>query len=350
MPLIAVLPGDGIGPEVTREARRVLEALALGLDFEEAPVGGAAYLLTGRPLPEETLALARKADAVLFGAIGDPRFEALERRLRPEAALLGIRRELGLFANIRPATLFPALADASPLKPEVVAGLDLVIVRELVGDVYFGEKGRRHDAEGLRQGFDIMSYNEAEVERIARVGFEMARRRRKKLCSVDKANVLETSQLWRDVVNEMATDYPDVQVTHMYVDNAAMQLVRAPAAFDVIVTGNLFGDILSDQASMCAGSIGMLPSASLRAWSGDNGMYEPIHGSAPDIAGQGKANPCGAILSAAMLLRHSLGNEEAALKVERAVGDALAGGARTADLGGGMSTSEMGDAVLKALA
>ncbi|MBB4098415.1 3-isopropylmalate dehydrogenase [Sphingomonas kyeonggiensis] len=349
MPLIAVLPGDGIGPEVTREARRVLEALALGLDFEEAPVGGAAYLLTGRPLPEETLALAKKADAVLFGAIGDPRFEALERRLRPEAALLGIRRELGLFANLRPATLFPALADASPLKPEVVAGLDLVIVRELVGDVYFGEKGRRHDAEGLRQGFDIMSYNEAEVERIARVGFEMAKRRKKKLCSVDKANVLETSQLWRDVVNEMATEYPDVHLTHMYVDNAAMQLVRAPAAFDVIVTGNLFGDILSDQASMCAGSIGMLPSASLCAWSGDNGMYEPIHGSAPDIAGQGKANPCGAILSAAMLLRHSLGNEEAALKVERAVGEALAKGARTADLGGSMSTAEMGDAVLKEL-
>jgi len=349
LPLIAVLPGDGIGPEVTREARRVLEALALGLDFEEAPVGGAAYLLTGRPLPEETLALAKKADAVLFGAIGDPRFEALERRLRPEAALLGIRRELGLFANIRPATLFPALADASPLKPEVVAGLDLVIVRELVGDVYFGEKGRRQDAEGLRQGFDIMSYNEVEVERIARVGFEMAKRRKKKLCSVDKANVLETSQLWRDVVNEMSTEYPDVQLTHMYVDNAAMQLVRAPAAFDVIVTGNLFGDILSDQASMCAGSIGMLPSASLRAWSGDNGMYEPIHGSAPDIAGQGKANPCGAILSAAMLLRHSLGNEEAALKVERAVGEALAKGARTADLGGSMSTAEMGDAVLKEL-
>jgi len=349
LPLIAVLPGDGIGPEVTREARRVLEALALGLDFEEAPVGGAAYLLTGRPLPEETLNLAKKANAVLFGAIGDPRFEALERRLRPEAALLGIRRELGLFANLRPATLFPALADASPLKPEVVAGLDLVIVRELVGDVYFGEKGRRHDAEGLRQGFDIMSYNEAEVERIARVGFEMAKRRKKKLCSVDKANVLETSQLWRDVVNEMSTEYPDVQLTHMYVDNAAMQLVRAPSAFDVIVTGNLFGDILSDQASMCAGSIGMLPSASLRAWSGDNGMYEPIHGSAPDIAGQGKANPCGAILSAAMLLRHSLGNEEAALKVEAAVGEALAKGARTADLGGSMSTAEMGDAVLREL-
>ncbi|MDG2535423.1 3-isopropylmalate dehydrogenase [Sphingomonas sp. HITSZ_GF] len=350
MPLIAVLPGDGIGPEVTREARRVLEALALGLDFEEAPVGGAAYLATGRPLPDETLALAKKANAVLFGAIGDPRFEALERRLRPEAALLGLRRELQLFANIRPATLFPALADASPLKPEVVSGLDIVIVRELVGDVYFGEKGRRHTAEGLRQGFDIMSYNEVEVERIARVGFEMAKRRKKKLCSVDKANVLETSQLWRDVVNEMATEYPEVQLTHMYVDNAAMQMVRAPTAFDVIVTGNLFGDILSDQASMCAGSIGMLPSASLRAWSGDNGMYEPIHGSAPDIAGTGKANPCAAILSAAMLLRHSLGNEEAAQKVEKAVEAALAGGARTADLGGSMSTGEMGDAVLKALA
>ncbi|NYT42919.1 3-isopropylmalate dehydrogenase [Sphingomonas sp. R-74633] len=350
MPLIAVLPGDGIGPEVTREARRVLEALALGLDFEEAPVGGAAYLLTGRPLPDETLNLAKKANAVLFGAIGDPRFEALERRLRPEAALLGLRRELQLFANIRPATLFPALADASPLKPEVVNGLDIVIVRELVGDVYFGEKGRRHTVEGLRQGFDIMSYNEVEVERIARVGFEMARRRKKKLCSVDKANVLETSQLWRDVVNEMATDYSDVHLTHMYVDNAAMQLVRAPTSFDVIVTGNLFGDILSDQASMCAGSIGMLPSASLRAWSGDNGLYEPIHGSAPDIAGTGKANPCAAILSAAMLLRHSIGNEEAAQKVERAVEAALAGGARTADLGGSMSTTEMGDAVLKALA
>ncbi len=350
MPLIAVLPGDGIGPEVTREARRVLEALGLGLDFEEAPVGGAAYLATGRPLPPDTLDLARKADAVLFGAIGDPRFDALERRLRPEAALLGIRRELGLFANIRPATLFPGLEDASPLKPERVAGLDIVIVRELVGDVYFGEKGRRHNVEGLRQGFDVMSYNEAEVERIARVGFEMAKRRKKKLCSVDKANVLETSQLWRDVVNEMATDYPEIDLTHMYVDNAAMQLVRAPAEFDVIVTGNLFGDILSDQASMCAGSIGMLPSASLRAWSGDNGMYEPIHGSAPDIAGTGKANPCAAILSAAMLLRHSLSNDEAAQRVEKAVAAALAKGARTADLGGRMTTGEMGDAVLREIA
>lgn len=350
MPLIAVLPGDGIGPEVTTQARRVLEALDLGLDFEEAAVGGAGYLASGRPLPPDTLALAKRANAVLFGAIGDPRFEGLERQLRPEAALLGIRRELGLFANLRPATLFPGLESATSLKPEAVDGLDIVIVRELVGDVYFGEKGRRTNVEGLRQGYDVMSYNEAEVERIAKVGFEMAKRRKRKLCSVDKANVLETSQLWRDVVNEMSTDYPEIELTHMYVDNAAMQLVRRPNAFDVIVTGNLFGDILSDQASMCAGSIGMLPSASLRAWSGDNGMYEPIHGSAPDIAGQGKANPCAAILSAAMLLRHSLNDEASAQKVEKAVGAALAKGARTADLGGSLSTTEMGDAVLRELA
>jgi 3-isopropylmalate dehydrogenase len=349
MPLIAVLPGDGIGPEVTAEARRVLEALALDLVLEEAPVGGAGYLAAGRPLPPDTLALAKRADAVLFGAIGDPRFDGLERRLRPEAALLGLRRELGVFANIRPVQLFAGLEDASPLKPEVVAGLDVVIVRELVGDVYFGEKGRRTDAEGLRQGFDLMSYNEVEVERIARVGFEMARRRRRKLCSVDKANVLETSQLWRDVVNDIATDYPDVALSHLYVDNAAMQLVRAPAEFDVIVTGNLFGDILSDQASMCAGSIGMLPSASLADWSEATGLYEPIHGSAPDIAGQGRANPCAAILSAAMLLRHSLSDEGSARLVEAAVATALAGGARTPDLGGTLTTRAMGDAVLAAL-
>lgn len=349
MALIAVLPGDGIGPEVTTQARRVLEALNLDLQFEEAPVGGAGYLAHGHPLPDSTLALAKRADAVLFGAIGDPQFDGLERRLRPEAALLGIRRELGLFANIRPATMMPGMEGASSLKPEAVRGLDIVIVRELTGDVYFGEKGRRTNIEGLRQGFDLMSYNEAEVERIARVGFEMAKRRKRKLCSVDKANVLETSQLWRDVVNEIAIEYPEVQLTHMYVDNAAMQLVRAPTAFDVIVTGNLFGDILSDQASMCAGSIGLLPSASLRAWSGDNGMYEPIHGSAPDIAGQGKANPCAAILSAALLLRHSLSNEEAAQRVEKAVAAALADGARTADLGGDLTTEQMGEAVLRAL-
>jgi 3-isopropylmalate dehydrogenase len=349
MPLIAVLAGDGIGPEVTAEARRVLDALNLDLSFEEAPVGGAAYLASGRPLPPDTLALAKRADAVLFGAVGDPRFEALERRLRPEAALLGLRRELGLFANIRPATLFAGLEDASPLRPEIVAGLDIVIVRELTGDVYFGEKGRRIDGEGLRQGFDLMNYNEHEVERIARVGFEMAKRRKHKLCSVDKANVLETSQLWREVVSELSIEYPDVRLTHMYVDNAAMQLVRKPGDFDVIVTGNLFGDILSDQASMCAGSIGMLPSASLNAWRGANGMYEPIHGSAPDIAGKGKANPCAAILSAAMLLRHSLSDEANALRIEKAVAAAIAGGARTADLGGALSTCDMADAVLREL-
>jgi len=350
MPLIAVLAGDGIGPEVTAEARRVLEALDLGLSFEEAPVGGAAYHAHGHPLPPETLALASRANAILFGAIGDPRCDKLERGLRPEAALLGLRSALGLFANIRPATIFPALADASSLKPEVVDGLDIVIVRELTGDVYFGEKGHRTTPAGLRQGYDLMAYDEAEVRRIATVGFEMAKRRKGKLCSVDKANVLETSQLWRDVVIELSASYPQVALTHMYVDNAAMQLVRAPTQFDVIVTGNLFGDILSDQASMCAGSIGMLPSASLRAWSGDNGMYEPIHGSAPDIAGQGKANPCAAILSAAMLLRHSLDDEASAVRVEAAVAAALESGARTADLGGGMTTREMGDVVLAKLA
>jgi 3-isopropylmalate dehydrogenase len=349
MPLIAVLAGDGIGPEVTAQARRVLEALGLDLSFEEAPVGGAAYLATGHPLPPETLALAKRADAILFGAVGDPRFEKLERHLRPEAALLGIRGALGLFANLRPASLFPGLEAASPLKPEIVAGLDIVILRELTGDVYFGEKGQRTDENGQRQGYDVMSYWEYEVERIARVGFEMARRRRKKLCSVDKANVLETSQVWRDMVTRMGAEYPEVALQHMYVDNAAMQLVRRPADFDVIVTGNLFGDILSDQASMCAGSIGMLPSASLNAWVGANGMYEPIHGSAPDIAGQGKANPCAAILSAAMLLRHSLADDASARRIENAVAAAIAGGARTPDLGGTMSTEAMGDAVLREL-
>ena len=349
MPLIAVLAGDGIGPEVTAEARRVLEALGLDLSFEEAPVGGAGYTATGRPLPPETLDLAKRSDAVLFGAVGDPRFEALERRLRPEAALLGLRRELNLFANIRPASIFPGLEDASPLRTEIVRNLDIVIVRELTGDVYFGEKGRRETVEGWRQGYDWMGYNEREIERIAIVGFEMAKRRKRRLCSVDKANVLETSQLWRDVVNEISVDYPEVVLSHMYVDNAAMQLVRNPTQFDVIVTGNLFGDILSDQASMCAGSIGMLPSASLNAWTGAVGMYEPIHGSAPDIAGQGKANPCAAVLSAAMLLRHSLSDDASARRVEAAVADALVAGFRTADLGGSHSTREMGDAILKAL-
>lgn len=346
--LVAVLPGDGIGPEVVVEALRVLEALDLGLVFETAAVGGAAYQTTGHPLPEATLALARGADAILFGAIGDPRFDTLPRELRPEQAILGLRKQLGLFANLRPAKLFPELADASALRPEVARTIDLMIVRELTGDVYFGTpRGRRTTEAGLREGFDTMRYDEAEVARIARLGFETARRRRGKLCSVDKANVLETSQLWRDVVIEVAAYYPDVELSHMYVDNAAMQLVRSPGQFDTILTGNLFGDILSDQASMCVGSIGMLPSASLDA--NGKGLYEPIHGSAPDIAGQGKANPLATILSAAMMLRHSLGRPEAADRIEAAVAAALAGGARSADLGGAHSTREMGDRVLAAL-
>ncbi|QIG79095.1 3-isopropylmalate dehydrogenase [Stakelama tenebrarum] len=349
MALIAILPGDGIGPEVTAQARRVLEALDLGVSFEEAPVGGAAYHAAGHPLPSETLDLAKRADAILFGAVGDPACDTLDRHLRPEQAILGLRKELGFWANLRPAKMMPGMEDASTLRPEIARAIDMVIVRELVGDVYFGEKGRRETADGRREGHDLMSYAEDEVRRIAVVGFEMAQRRRKSLISVDKANVLETSQLWRDVVNELAPDYPEVALQHMYVDNAAMQMVRNPGQFDVVITGNLFGDILSDQASMCVGSIGLLPSASLRAWAGDNGLYEPIHGSAPDIAGQGKANPCAAILSAAMLLRHSLDNEDAALKIEAAVAGALAGGVRTPDMGGADSTSQMGDAILAAL-
>ncbi|MBW6529764.1 3-isopropylmalate dehydrogenase [Sphingomonas sp. RRHST34] len=345
--LIAILPGDGIGPEVTREARRVLEALDLGLRFEEAPVGGAAYRTSGHPLPPETLALADRAAAVLFGAVGDPAFDSLERALRPEQAILGIRKHLGTFANLRPARIFPGLEDASTLKPEVARAIDLVIVRELNGDVYFGAKGRGTTPAGKREGHDLMRYDEDEVRRIARVGFETAAKRRGKLCSVDKANVLETSQLWRDVVMEVAVDYPQVELTHMYVDNAAMQLVRNPGAFDTIVTGNLFGDILSDQASMCVGSIGMLPSAALDG--AGKGLYEPIHGSAPDIAGQGKANPCAAILSAAMLLRHSLGQDAAADRVEAAVAAALGRELRTPDMGGDATTAAMGEAVLAGL-
>lgn len=346
--LIALLPGDGIGPEVIVHARRVLEALSIpNLRFEEADVGGAAYKRHGHPLPDATLDLAKRADAILFGAVGDPDCDGLARHLRPEQAILGLRKELGLFANLRPAKLFPDLADASTLRPEIARAIDLVIVRELNGDVYFGEKGLRKTAAGQREGYDIMSYNEDEVRRIARVGFETAMARGKKLCSVDKANVLETSQLWRDVVIETARDYPQVALTHMYVDNAAMQLVRNPGQFDVIVTGNLFGDILSDQASMCVGSIGLLPSASLDA--NQKGLYEPIHGSAPDIAGHGKANPLATILSAAMMLRYSLKQPRAADQIEAAVARALASGARTADLGGAMTTAEMGDAVLAAL-
>jgi 3-isopropylmalate dehydrogenase len=346
--LIALLPGDGIGPEVIAQTTRVMDAAGIdGLTFEEGVVGGAAYKAHGHPLPPETLDLAKRADAILFGAVGDPDCDSLERHLRPEQAILGLRKELELFANLRPAKLFPELADASALRPEVASQIDMVIVRELNGDVYFGEKGMRTTADGKREGYDIMSYNEDEVRRIARVGFETAMARGKLLCSVDKANVLETSQLWRDVVIETSAEYPEVALSHMYVDNAAMQLVRNPGQFDVIVTANLFGDILSDQASMCAGSIGMLPSASLD--SAGKGLYEPIHGSAPDIAGQGKANPLATILSAAMMLRYSLAKAADADRIEAAVAKALADGARSPDLGGGMSTSEMGDAVIAAL-
>ena len=346
--LVALFPGDGIGPEVVTEAVRVLEVVCGDtLEYEIGLVGGAAYKAAGHPLPPETLEIAGRADAILFGAVGDPDCDGLERALRPEQAILGLRKELALFANLRPATLFKELADASALRPEVAGQIDMVIVRETNGDVYFGEKGMRTTASGRREGYDIMSYDEDEVARIARVGFETARGRRSKLCSVDKANVLETSQLWRDVVIEVSADYPDVELSHMYVDNAAMQLVRNPGQFDVIVTGNLFGDILSDQASMCAGSIGMLPSATLNA--DKKGLFEPIHGSAPDIAGLGKANPLATILSAAMMLRYSLGMPEEASRIEKAVAKALESGARTPDLGGGMTTSQMGDAVLAAL-
>jgi 3-isopropylmalate dehydrogenase len=346
--LIALLPGDGIGPEVLDQAKRVLDAAGLdGVTYETAMVGGAAYKASGHPLPPETLALAKRADAILFGAVGDPDCDNLERHLRPEQAILGLRKELELFANLRPATLFPELADESALRPEIATQIDMVIVRELNGDVYFGEKGMRKTADGKREGYDIMSYNEDEVRRIAHVGFQTAMARNKKLCSVDKANVLETSQLWRDVVIETAVEYPEVELSHMYVDNCAMQLVRNPGQFDVIVTGNLFGDILSDQASMCAGSIGMLPSASLD--NANKGLYEPIHGSAPDIAGQGKANPLATILSAAMMLRYSLNQPDIADRIEVAVAKALAGGARSFDLGGTMTTTQMGDAVIAAL-
>lgn len=345
---IAVFAGDGIGPEVTAQAVRVLRALDLpDLQLTDGLVGAAAWRATGHPLPPETLAIAHGAEAILFGAVGDFGCDYLERHLRPEQAILGLRRELGLFANLRPAKAIPALVEQSALKPAIASTIDLMIVRELNGDVYFGEKGRRTTDKGLRQGYDVMTYDEGEVRRIAHVGFRTARTRRGKLCSVDKANVLETSQLWRDVVIEVAADYPDVMLDHMYVDNAAMQMVRAPGAFDVIVTGNLFGDILSDQASMCVGSIGMLASASLDG--AGKGLYEPIHGSAPDIAGQGKANPLATILSVAMMLRTSLGREDLAERVERAVDAALAGGVRSADLGGTIGTEAMGDAVLRGL-
>lgn len=345
---IAVFAGDGIGPEVTEQAVRVLEALGIeGLELVEGDVGGAAYRKHDHPLPEQTLEIARSSDAILFGAVGDFSLDHLERRLRPEQAVLGLRKELGLFANLRPARVFTGLEDLSTLRPEISGKIDLLIVRELNGDVYFGEKGMRTLDDGRRQGWDMMSYAEDEVRRIAHVGFKAAQGRNKKLCSVDKANVLETSQLWRDVVIEVSKEYPDVELTHMYVDNAAMQLVKNPGAFDVIVTGNLFGDILSDQASMCVGSIGLLASASLAETT--FGLYEPIHGSAPDIAGKGVANPMATILSAAMLLRHSLGLEAQAARIENAVAAALADGIKGGDLGGTAGTKEIGDAVIARL-
>ena len=354
---IAILPGDGIGPEIIAEAVRVLKALDLKIEMEQADVGGAAYAAHGHPLPEATLRLAQQADAVLFGAVGDFKYDRLERHLRPEQAILGLRKALGLFANLRPAICHAPLTHASSLKPELVAGLDLLIIRELTGDIYFGTpRGRRSAPDGHFPGapeaFDTMRYSRPEIERIAHVAFQAAQKRHKRVTSVDKANVLETSQLWRDVVTEVHAQYPDVQLDHMYVDNAAMQLVKSPKSLDVIVTGNLFGDILSDEAAMLTGSIGMLPSASLN--DKKQGLYEPSHGSAPDIAGQGIANPLATILSAAMMLRYSLGQPEAADRIEAAVGQALARGLRTPDIWSEgtqkVGTREMGDAVLAALA
>jgi 3-isopropylmalate dehydrogenase len=352
---IAVLAGDGIGPEIVAEALKVLERLArdaLKFEFEHAPVGGAAVDTHGDPLPAATLEAARRADAVLFGAVGGPKYDALPRPQRPEQGLLRLRKELGLFANLRPAVIYPELAAASTLKPEVVAGLDLLIVRELTGDIYFGQpRGIRRLDNGEREGFDTMRYSESEIRRIAHVAFRAAHKRRRRVCSVDKANVLETTQLWREVVTEVGREYPDVELTHMYVDNAAMQLLKNPKQFDVIVTGNMFGDILSDEASMLTGSIGMLPSASLDA--NGKGLYEPIHGSAPDIAGRGLANPLATILSAAMMLRYSLDQEAAARRIEAAVSKVLARGLRTADIAAPgeakVGTREMGDAVVSAL-
>ena len=348
---ICVLPGDGIGPEIMAEAVRVIEALDLKFELEEALLGGAAVDATGDPYPEATRKLAREAGAVLLGAVGGPKWDSLPREQRPERGLLGIRKDLGLFANLRPAILYPELANASTLKPEVVAGLDILIVRELTGDIYFGQPRGIENRNGERFGFNTMHYTESEIRRIGRVAFEAARKRNKRLCSVDKMNVLETTQLWRDVMTEIAPEYPDVELTHMLVDNAAMQLVRAPKQFDVMVTGNMFGDILSDEASMLTGSIGMLPSASLDA--NNKGLYEPSHGSAPDIAGKGVANPLATILSAAMMLRYTFNNEAAAARVETAVKKVLAQGYRTGDIyepgTTRVGTKQMGDAVLAAL-
>jgi 3-isopropylmalate dehydrogenase len=354
---IAVLPGDGIGTEIVAQALRVLQCLDLKFEIEQALVGGAAYEAQGHPLPPATLALAQAADAVLFGAVGDWKYDKLERSLRPEQAILGLRKHLGLFANFRPAICYEQLTHASSLKPELVAGLDILIIRELTGDIYFGQpRGRRKAPDGAFAGadeaFDTMRYSRPEIERIAHVAFQAARKRGRKLTSVDKANVLETFQFWKDVVSELHAQYPDVALEHMYVDNAAMQLVKAPKNFDVIVTGNMFGDILSDEAAMLAGSIGMLPSASLAA--SGKGLYEPSHGSAPDIAGKDLANPLATILSAAMMLRYSLNQVQAADRIESAVRQVLASGLRTADIWSAgttqVGTRAMGDAVVAALA
>ncbi|MCR8921714.1 3-isopropylmalate dehydrogenase [Dasania sp. GY-MA-18] len=353
---VLLIAGDGIGPEISVEAKRVLDIINqqfdLGIEYDEALLGGAAIDATGVPLPDETLAKAKACDAILFGAIGGPKWDNIDRDIRPEKGLLGLRSGLELFGNLRPAILYPQLADASSLKPEVVSGLDILIVRELTGGIYFGEpRGIRTLENGEREGYNTYKYNETEIRRIAKVAFEAAKKRGGKLCSVDKANVLEATVLWREIVQDMAKDYPEVELSHMYVDNAAMQLVRAPKQFDVIVTGNLFGDILSDAAAMLTGSIGMLPSASLDK--NGRGMYEPCHGSAPDIAGQGKANPLAMVLSAAMMLRYSLNATAAADAIEVAVGKVLDQGYRTPDIHTeGMklvSTSEMGDALVAAL-
>ncbi|MEO9469007.1 3-isopropylmalate dehydrogenase [Parasphingorhabdus sp.] len=346
---IAVLAGDGIGQEIMTEALRALDALGLGdVRYDHADVGGIAYKNHSHPLPGTTLELVKSADAILFGAVGDPDCDNLDAHLRPEQAVLGLRKELELFANLRPAKAFAGLEHISGLKPEIAGAIDLLILRELTGDVYFGEKGQRTNDAGRREGYDIMAYDEDEISRIAHVAFKAAQGRKGRLCSVDKANVLQTSVLWRQVVNEVAADYPDVELSHMYVDNAAMQLVREPGQFDVMLTGNIFGDILSDQASMCVGSIGLLASASLGT--GTRGLYEPIHGSAPDIAGQGIANPSAMILSAAMMLRHSFGMEQEALRLEQAVAAVLAQGVLGFDLGGQATTTEIGDAVVAQLA
>ncbi|NML25512.1 3-isopropylmalate dehydrogenase [Zoogloea dura] len=351
---ICVLPGDGIGPEIMEQALRVLEALrgdGFNFEVETALIGGSAVDATGTPYPEATSKAAKAADAILLGAVGGPKWDTLPREQRPERGLLAIRKELNLFANLRPAILYPELANASTLKPEVVAGLDILIVRELTGDIYFGQPRGVREENGERVGFNTMVYSESEIRRIGKVAFEAARKRGKKLCSVDKMNVLEATQLWRDVMIEISADYPDVELSHMLVDNAAMQLVRAPKQFDVMVTGNMFGDILSDEASMLTGSIGMLPSASLDA--NNKGLYEPSHGSAPDIAGKGLANPLATILSAAMMLRYTFNLEAQALRIENAVKKVLAAGYRTGDIYEAgtrqVGTREMGDAVIAAL-